>query len=85
MNNVLTMFEQWPNPGAALGVRVLDSQYRSCEPERGKAAMSEENVKTKSESRKPDTEAEGLAWCLALYRKIQRKRRGLEVRRADHR
>jgi hypothetical protein len=30
-------------------------------------------------------EAAGLAWCLALYRKIQRKRRGQEVRRADHR
>jgi hypothetical protein len=47
--------------------------------------MKEETREAKGKSRKPDTEAEGLAWCLALYRKIQRKRRGQEVRRADHR
>jgi len=38
--------------------------------------MKEEMREAKGESRKPDTEAEGLAWCLALHRKIQRKRQG---------
>jgi len=47
--------------------------------------MKEETREAKGKSRKPDTEAEGLAWCLALHRKIQRKRRGQGARRADHR
>lgn len=41
---------------------------------------------TKAPIRAPTrNEAEGLAWCLALHRKIQRKRQAQEVRRADHR
>lgn len=72
-------------PGGRVGRPCVEWRDRSCEPEEGKAAMKEETREAQGKSRKPDTEAEGLAWCLALYRKIQRKRRGQGVRRADHR
>ncbi|HMM38191.1 MAG TPA: hypothetical protein PKB11_05485 [Desulfovibrio sp.] len=47
--------------------------------------MKEETREAKGKSRKPDTEAEGLAWCLRLHRKRENKRKAQEVRRADHR
>lgn len=79
------MFEQWPNPGAALGVCVLNGEIAIVNRKERKSAVREDAREAKGKSRKSDTEAEGLAWCLALHRKIQRKRRGQEVRRADHR
>jgi hypothetical protein len=56
-------------------------------PEEKRHPEGEGMGKAKGESRKPDTEAEGLAWCLALHRKRENKRKtqAQEVRRADHR